>query len=68
MRTLVFQIGTMFSLVYSKDECVIAFSKCRFDPKPESGWSRGLTVVLDAHTDLIAASSIPEYFQVMAQI
>ena len=37
----------------------------RYDPFPESGWSRGLTLVLDAHTDQITASSIPHYFQAL---
>ena len=37
----------------------------RFDPLPEAGWSRGLTLVLDAHTDQITSSSIPHYFQAL---
>ena len=37
----------------------------RYNPVPESGLSRGLTLVLDAHNDLITAASIPDYFQVL---
>ena len=37
----------------------------RFDPAPEAGKSRGLDLVLDAHTDLVTASSVTEPFQVI---
>jgi hypothetical protein len=30
---------------------------------PEAGHSKGLTLMLDAHSDLIAASSIPDDFE-----
>ena len=36
----------------------------RFDPSPEAGKSRGLDLILDAHTDLVTASSVTEPFQV----
>ena len=32
-----------------------------FDPTPEAGRSKGLTIVLDGHSDLISASSIPDF-------
>ena len=35
----------------------------RFDPLPEAGKSKGLVLVLDAHSDLVTSSSIPDYFQ-----
>ena len=35
----------------------------RFDPNPESGTSKGLTLILDAKTHLITASSITDYAQ-----
>ena len=35
----------------------------RFDPVPEAGKSKGLVLVLDAHSDLVTSSSIPDYFQ-----
>ena len=34
-----------------------------FDPTPEAGRSKGLTIVLDGHSDLISASSIPDSIQ-----
>ena len=37
----------------------------RFDSAPEAGESRGLDLVLDAHTDLITASSVTKPFQVI---
>ena len=37
----------------------------RFDSAPEAGDSRGLDLILDAHTDLITASSVTKPFQVM---
>ena len=42
-------------------------TKCypRFDSAPEAGESRGLDLILDAHTDLITASSVTKPFQVM---
>ena len=36
----------------------------RYDPTPVSGLSRGLLLVLDRHSDLAAASSIPDNFKV----
>ena len=36
----------------------------RFDPSPVSGRTQGLTLILDAHSDLVTASSITDYFQV----
>ena len=35
----------------------------RFEPNPESGTSKGLTLMLDAKTHLITASSITDYAQ-----
>ena len=35
----------------------------RFDPKPQSGKSKGLVLVLDAHTDLVTGSSISNDFE-----
>ena len=35
----------------------------RFDPLPEAGRAKGLSLMLDAHSDLIAASSVPDDFQ-----
>ena len=43
----------------------ILLCQYRYNPVPESGLSRGLTLVLDAHTDLITAASIPDYFQAL---
>ena len=37
----------------------------RFDSAPEAGDSRGLDLILDAHTDLITASSVTKPFQVI---
>ena len=37
----------------------------RFETAPEAGKSRGLDLVLDAHTDLVTASSVTEPFQVI---
>ena len=37
----------------------------RFDPVPEAGKFRGLDLLLDAHTDLVTASSVTEPFQVI---
>jgi hypothetical protein len=35
----------------------------RFNPKPEAGSSKGLTLMLDAHSDLIAGASVSDDFQ-----
>ena len=35
-----------------------------FEPVPESGQHRGLTLMLDAHNDLVASSSVPDDFEV----
>ena len=35
----------------------------RFDPLPEAGQAKGLSLMLDSHSDLIAASSVPDDFQ-----
>ena len=35
----------------------------RFDPLPEAGRAKGLSLMLDAHSDLIAASTVPDDFQ-----
>jgi hypothetical protein len=35
----------------------------RYQTKPEAGRSKGLTLMLDAHSDLIEASSVPDDFQ-----
>ena len=40
----------------------------RFDPTPVSGLSRGLLLVLDRHSDLASASSIPESFKVICDM
>ena len=37
----------------------------RFDPVPEAGKFRGPDLLLDAHTDLVAPSSVTDPFQVM---
>ena len=37
----------------------------RFDATPLSGQSKGLLLVLDGHNDLVAASTVPDYFQVL---
>lgn len=34
-----------------------------FDPEPESGRLKGLSLMLDAHSDQVASSSIPDDFQ-----
>ena len=39
----------------------------RFDATPVSGQSRGLLLVLDAHNDLVASSTVPDYFQVLVK-
>ena len=36
-----------------------------FEPVPESGQHRGLTLMLDAHNDLVASSSVPDDFEVL---
>ena len=36
----------------------------RFEPVPEAGKHKGLTLVLDAHQDLVSASSVSEDFLV----
>ena len=36
----------------------------RYDPIPQSGKSKGLVLVLDAHTDLVTGSSISSDFEV----
>ena len=46
---------------------IVAYLKnchLRFNPVPEAGESKGLDLVLDAHTDLITASSVTKPFQV----
>ena len=45
--------------------CVICPYLLRFDPIPEAGESRGLDLILDAHTDLVTASSVTKPFQVI---
>ena len=35
----------------------------RFEPAPESGESKGLLLVLDAHSDLVTASTVTDEFQ-----
>ena len=39
----------------------------RFDATPLSGQSKGLLLVLDGHNDLVAASTVPDYFQVLGK-
>ena len=36
----------------------------RYKPEPRSGKSKGLELVLDAHNDIIDASTIPNDFEV----
>ena len=36
----------------------------RYNRKPQAGKSKGLLLVLDAHSDLVTASSVPNDFQV----
>ena len=36
----------------------------RFESAPEAGISRGLDLILDAHTDLLTASSVTKPIQV----
>ena len=36
----------------------------RYNKKPQAGKSKGLVLVLDAHSDLVTASSVPNDFQV----
>ena len=36
----------------------------RYDPIPQSGKSKGLVLVLDAHTDKVTGSSISSDFEV----
>ena len=40
------------------------FYSLRHDSKPQAGKSKGLVLALDAHSDLVTASSIPNDFQV----
>ena len=44
----------------------VGLTEClhRFDPVPEAGISRGLDLILDAHTDLLTASSVAKPIQV----
>ena len=39
----------------------------RFNVKPESGRSKGLTLMLDGHNDIVADSSVPDDFQVFKE-
>ena len=41
----------------------VKYNSLRFDPLPEAGRAKGLSLMLDAHSDLIAASSVPDDFQ-----
>ena len=52
--------------IKSNDKPKIAFYHHGFDPAPEAGKSRGLDLILDAHTDLVTASSVTEPFQVLS--
>ncbi len=38
------------------------------EPVTQAGVSKGLSVVLDAHTDLLASGSVAEDFQVLAKL
>ena len=64
MTTQQFRNGKLLyhtPLVYSlKFKIVIVF---RFDPLPEAGQAKGLSLMLDSHSDLIGASSVPDDFQ-----
>ena len=64
MTTQQFQNGKLLyhtSLVYGlKLKIIIVF---RFDPLPEAGQAKGLSLMLDSHSDLIGASSVPDDFQ-----
>ena len=39
-----------------------------FEPTPESGQHRGLTLMLDAHNDLVASSTVPDDFEVLLRL
>ena len=45
--------------------CMTCPCLLRLDPIPEAGESRGLDLILDAHTDLVTASSVVKPFQVI---
>ena len=36
----------------------------RFNPMPEPGRLKGLSVILDAHNDLVSSSSVPDDYEV----
>ena len=40
----------------------------RFDPMPEPGRLKGLSLILDAHNDLVGSSSVPDDFEVYIQL
>ena len=46
----------------------LMFYSLRHDSKPQAGKSKGLVLVLDAHSDLVTASSVPNDFQVFTVI
>jgi hypothetical protein len=50
----------MFKFIFPN---VLFFINFRFQTKPEAGRSKGLTLMLDAHSDLVASNSIPDDFQ-----
>ena len=64
MITQQFRNGKLFHHALLVDDLkfkiVIVF---RFDPLPEAGQAKGLSLMLDSHSDLIGASSVPDDFQ-----
>ena len=58
--------GVINSNIYiSQEQKILKFY--RFNLKPESGRSKGLTLMLDGHNDIVADSSVPDDFQVCCQ-
>ena len=53
----------MFSL-QSHKFVFVHHNNNRYDPMPQSGKSKGLVLVLDAHTDKVTGSSISSDFEV----
>ena len=56
-------VRPLLDSVYQKIRHVYNQNLYRFDTVPEAGKSKGLVLVLDAHSDLVTSSSIPDYFQ-----
>ena len=57
------QLGARLVVHLCNDVYMYTCLMFRFDPVPESGESKGLMLVLDAHSDLVTASTVTDEFQ-----